>query len=130
MDLVFLSACQSNIGKPFGTFGPYSVSRALQIAGARYTISTLWNVPMVSAIVFADHFYTLLAQGADIVGAFHGAMTCVRKYSASQTRHLMERLAALGAPKDLLREIYMMTVDREYPFHDQIHWAGYVLYQG
>ncbi len=130
VDLVFLSACQSNIGKPFGTFGPYSVSRALQIAGARYTISTLWNVPMVSAIVFADHFYTLLAQGADIVGAFHGAMTCVRKYSASQTRHLMERLAALGAPKDLLREIYMMTVDREYPFHDQIHWAGYVLYQG
>lgn len=130
VDLVFLSACQSNIGKPFGTFGPYSVSRALQIAGARYTISTLWNVPMVSAIVFADHFYTLLAQGADIVGAFHGAMTCVRKYSASQTRHLMERLAALGAPKDLLREIYMMTVDREYPFQDQIHWAGYVLYQG
>lgn len=130
VDLVFLSACQSNIGKPFGAFGPYSVSRALQIAGARYTISTLWNVPMVSAIVFADHFYTLLAQGADIVGAFHGAMTCVRKYSASETRHLMERLAALGAPKDLLREIYIMTVDREYPFQDQIHWAGYVLYQG
>ena len=130
VDLVFLSACQSNIGKPFGAFGPYSVSRALQIAGARYTISTLWNVPMVSAIVFADHFYTLLAQGADIVGAFHGAMTCVRKYSASQTRHLMERLAALGAPEDLLREIYIMTVDREYPFQDQIHWAGYVLYQG
>lgn len=129
VDLVFVSACQSNVGKPFGAFGPYSVSRALQIAGARYTISTLWNVPMVSAIVFADYFYTMLAQGADIVVAFHGAMTCVRKYSASQTRHLMERLAVLGAPKDLLREIYTMTVDREYPFQDQIHWAGYVLYQ-
>ena len=130
VDLVFLSACQSNVGKSFGAFGPYSVSRALQIAGASYTISTLWNVPMVSAIVFADHFYTLLAQGADIIGAFHGAMTCVREYTISQTRYLMERMAAIGAPQDLLREIYTMTVGREYPFQDQLHWAGYVLCQG
>lgn len=85
---------------------------------------------MVSAIVFADHFYTLLAQGADIIGAFHGAMTCVREYTISQTRYLMERMAAIGAPQDLLREIYTMTVGREYPFQDQLHWAGYVLCQG
>ena len=130
MDLVFLSACQSNVGKPFGAFGPYSVSRALQIAGAHYTISTLWNVPMVSALVFADHFYAQLTQGADIVGAFHAAMTYVYECDASQTRHLMARLACIGAPQDILRQIHIMTVGREYPLRDQIHWAGYVLYQG
>lgn len=130
VELVFLSACQSDIGKPFGAFGPYSVSRAFQIAGARYTISTLWNVPIVSAIAFADQFYALLNQGSDIVSAFHRAQSLVREYDASKIGLLMKRLAVIGTSKEILREIFTMTAGKEYPLQDQIHWAGYVLYQG
>ncbi len=43
--LVILSACETGIGQLEGYEGMWSLQRALQIAGAEATISSLWKVP-------------------------------------------------------------------------------------
>lgn len=43
--LVILSACETGIGQLEGYEGMWSLQRALQVAGAQATISSLWKVP-------------------------------------------------------------------------------------
>lgn len=64
-DLVVLSACETARGAERGGEGILGLVRALQIAGARSVVATLWRVDDDSAAELMARFYRQLADGVD-----------------------------------------------------------------
>jgi CHAT domain-containing protein len=60
--LVVLSACQSGLGRPFAGESLLGLRRALHIAGARATVTTLWRIDDAeTALLMADFYRELFA---------------------------------------------------------------------
>ena len=93
-DLVVLSACETARGGDRGGEGILGLVRALQVAGARSVVASLWRVDDESAAELMARFYTRLAGGLPPDEALrqaqlellHGAVTTVRDGRTVQLR--------------------------------------------
>jgi len=73
-ELVVLSACETGLGKIEGNEGIYGLQRAFKIAGAKYLLMSLWQVPDFQAEAFMNAFYREWLQGnKSIPDAFKNA---------------------------------------------------------
>lgn len=62
-DLVFLSACETNLGKVETGEGIMSLTRSFFYGGAKSIISTLWTIDDSSTSIIVNDFYKNLAEG-------------------------------------------------------------------
>ncbi|MBK6824389.1 MAG: CHAT domain-containing protein [Saprospiraceae bacterium] len=71
-DLVVLSACETGLGDIEDAEGVYGLQRALKIAGVKYMIISLWQVPDKETSTFMVTFYqNLIYSNKEIEKAFH-----------------------------------------------------------
>ncbi len=78
-ELVVLSACETGLGDIQGNEGVYGLQRAFKIAGAKYLIMSLWQVPDNQTSLLMTTFYKKwLEEKLTIPNAFHAAQKELR----------------------------------------------------
>ena len=79
-ELVVLSACETGLGDIQGNEGVYGLQRAFKIAGAKYLIMSLWQVPDKQTSLLMTTFYKKwLEDKMTIPDAFHAAQKELRE---------------------------------------------------
>lgn len=68
--IVVLSACETGLGDIKGSEGVYGLQRAFKIAGVKYIIMSLWQVPDKETEEFMTTFYSKLLKTKNIKQAF------------------------------------------------------------
>ena len=78
-ELVVLSACETGLGDIQGSEGVYGLQRAFKIAGAKYLIMSLWQVPDKQTSLLMTTFYKKwLEDKMSIPDAFYAAQKELR----------------------------------------------------
>lgn len=79
-ELAVLSACETGLGEIVGDEGVYGLKRTFKIAGVKYLIISLWQVPDKETKEFMLLFYEELFKegGASIYEAFENAQRQMR----------------------------------------------------
>jgi CHAT domain-containing protein len=80
--LVVLSACETGLGDIKGNEGVFGLQRAFRMAGVRYLINSLWQVPDYQTSELMTKFYEYWLSGLPIHDSFRNAQTFLKhKYS-------------------------------------------------
>ncbi|MCK7499014.1 MAG: CHAT domain-containing protein [Comamonadaceae bacterium] len=77
-ELVVLSACDTGNGDVRAGEGLDSLRRAVEVAGARASLTSVWPVPSESTVVLMESFYGRLADGENAAQALRAAKLSVR----------------------------------------------------
>jgi len=68
--LVVLSACETGLGDIKGSEGVYGLQRSFKMAGVKYLIMSLWEVPDAETVEFMTCFYEKLLKNKNIRQSF------------------------------------------------------------
>lgn len=78
-ELIVLSACETGLGDINGNEGVFGLQRAFKIAGAKYLIMSLWQVPDKQTSLLMTTFYKKWVEDKmSIPDAFHAAQKQLR----------------------------------------------------
>lgn len=77
-DLVVLSACETGLGDIKGSEGVYGLQRSLKMAGVKFIIMSLWEIPDKETVEFMGTFYNNLLKVKEIKAAFYAAQKEMR----------------------------------------------------
>ena len=113
--LVVLSACDTGRGPVLRNNGAFSMHQAFLMAGARSTVSALWEVPDGATAELMREFYRRLATADDVVSALRNAQLIVSRDGLQ-----LDPAAARG-PKVTNRR----RIGRTLPFRPPREWGGF-----
>ena len=124
-ELVVLSACDTASGMLKTGEGVYGLQRALNVAGARSTLLSLWKVDDDATAYFMERYYTLLKQGKGRMEA----LLAVQEEFRSRPLHPAWKDYRYWAAWQLVGDTGPIKEISD-PWHIRYGWLGYFFYIG
>ena len=128
-ELSILITCVSGLGEVSSNEGVFGLRRALAIAGAKYVISSLWNIPTKPSVLLMNKFFEFY-QSADRptpTVALAAAQTYLRNITLGELRKTsigQEIIAELQ--DDLVRALSPTAPDDTKPLADPYFWGAWI----
>ena len=129
-DLVVLSACVTGLGKKVYS-EVVGMRAAFKVAGAKYTIVSLWHVDDFATAVFMDIFYTYLIN-YEVHDALRIAKLTMRILTIGMLRNkgwFAEDIIKNMGESAVIVEEYAKMNDEYKPFSHERSWAGFICQQ-
>ena len=126
-ELAVLSACESNVGLVRAGQGIMSLQRALGIAGARGSITSLWKVDDLATQLLFTEFYRLLwEEKMPPAEALHCAKLWLRKLTLDEIKQCIADLPG-GELRGVLPErTEPESLSAYHPYASPFFWASFV----
>jgi CHAT domain-containing protein len=125
--LVVLSACDTALGSSAGSEGMFSLQQAIEVAGARACVATLWKVPDHATSLLMSRFYeNMFKQGQGPLEALVNAQRWFRDHPQEVWNSAGE--SDRGAPA--ARGLKLVVEDEADPtakMTPPYYWAAFVL---
>jgi tetratricopeptide (TPR) repeat protein len=96
--LVMLASCNTTIGSNLGNESIYGIASGFLAAGARTTISTLWDADDRATARFTRAFYAALERGATAIVALRSAQRVVAADPATHEPYFWAGFVLVGDP--------------------------------
>ena len=85
--LVVLSACSTGDGLVKNGEGVYGLRRALKVAGAKYSLLSLWKVDDAATAAFMSEFYDRISSGLDPINSLYATQQAFLNSPIAAWRH-------------------------------------------
>jgi tetratricopeptide (TPR) repeat protein len=128
-ELAVMITCVSGMGEVRESEGVFGLRRALAIAGAKYTISSLWNIKTKPSVLLMDKFFELY-QSEDRPTppqALAQAQTYVRNITLGELNQLEIGLAIVEElQRETVRKLSLTATDDVKPLADPHFWGAWI----
>jgi CHAT domain-containing protein len=130
VDCVVLSMCSSGTGAGTRAAGSRGMRFAALMAGARWTIATLWPVPDVASAVLIEWLYDGFIAGLDPPAALAAAQRALRDADTSRLRDTTTMSRLMRSTDSPLAHRYVKAIiadaaPRPRPFEHPYYWSGF-----
>lgn len=128
-ELALMITCVSGLGEVRNSEGVFGLRRALSIAGAKYTISSLWNIPTKPSVLLMDKFFELY-QSEDRPTppqALAQAQTYVRNITLGELKQLkLGQSIVEELQRETVRKLLLTATDDVKPLADPHFWGAWI----
>jgi CHAT domain-containing protein len=103
--LVMLASCNTTIGSNLANESIYGIASAFLSAGARTTISTLWDADDRATVRFTRAFYAALERGATAIVALRSAQRAVAANPDTREPYFWAGFVLIGDPDLVVKPV-------------------------
>lgn len=126
-ELSVLVTCVSGLGAVSNTEGVFGLRRALAIAGAKYVISSLWNIPTKPSVLLMNKFFKIYQSAAKPTPAV--ALVQAQAYLRNIT---LGELTQSSIGREIIKELLAVralsssATDDVKPLADPYFWGAWI----
>jgi tetratricopeptide (TPR) repeat protein len=128
-ELALMITCVSGLGEVRNSEGVFGLRRALAIAGAKYTISSLWNIPTKASVLLMDKFFELYQSEARPTPpeALAKAQLYIRDITLGELKQNdIGREIVAELQSDRVRQLDLDATDNVKPLADPHFWGAWI----
>jgi tetratricopeptide (TPR) repeat protein len=128
-ELALMITCVSGLGAIKNSEGVFGLRRALSIAGAKYVITSLWNIPTKPSVLLMNKFFELYRSAARPTPpqALAQAQTYVRNITLGELKQIeIGRSIVEELQRETVRKLSSTATDDVKPLADPHYWGAWI----
>ncbi len=128
-ELALMITCVSGLGAIKNSEGVFGLRRALSIAGAKYVITSLWNIPTKPSVLLMDKFFELYRSAARPTPpqALTQAQNYVRNITLGELKEFeIGRSIVEELQGETVRKLSLTATDDVNPLADPHYWGAWI----
>jgi CHAT domain-containing protein len=128
-ELALMITCVSGLGAIENSEGVFGLRRALSIAGAKYVITSLWNIPTKPSVLLMNKFFKLYrsADRPTPPQALAQAQNYVRNITLGELKELeIGQSIVEELQGETVRKLSLTATDDVKPLADPHYWGAWI----
>lgn len=122
-----LMLCYRGMGEVKNSEGVFGLRRALAIAGAKYVITSLWNIPTKPSALLMEEFFRLYQSSIHPAAALTAAQKYVRNITLGDlNQSQLGQEVIIELQKDYIRQIPVNAPDDFQPLAHPYFWGAWI----